>query len=171
MADGISSIFAAVFNAFPQISFSQNVGMVALTGVVSRYVVAIGGVFLALAGLLPKLGAVITSIPSGVLGGAVLIMFAMIGSAGVQMLSQVNFNKRNMMIIGVPLAVAVGLPVHKGLYAGLSENLQAIIESGLIPAALCAIVLNLVLPGRDSMAGEVEEEGGEALDTARTAGA
>ncbi|SHF62252.1 nucleobase:cation symporter-2, NCS2 family [Modicisalibacter ilicicola DSM 19980] len=146
MADGIASVFAALFNAFPQISFSQNVGMVALTGVVSRYVVAIGGVFLVLAGLLPKLGAIISSIPNAVLGGAVLIMFGMIASAGIKMLSQVDFNKRNMVLIGVSLSVAIGLPAQEGLYADLSENMQAIIESGLIPGAITAIVLNLILP-------------------------
>ncbi|MBY5968098.1 uracil-xanthine permease family protein [Halomonas denitrificans] len=149
MADGISSVFAAIFNAFPQISFSQNVGMVALTGVVSRYVVAIGGAFLLLAGLIPKLGAIVSSIPNSVLGGAVLIMFGMIASAGIKMLSHIDFNKRNMVIIGVSLSAAVGLPAQEGLYANLNENLQAIIESGLIPGALFAIILNLVLPKSD----------------------
>ncbi len=152
MADGLASVFAALFNAFPQISFSQNVGMVALTGVVSRFVVAIGGVFLVLAGLLPKLGGLISSIPNAVLGGAVLIMFGMIASAGIKMLSHIPFNRRNMVIIGVSLSAAIGLPAQEGLYAGLSDNVQAIIESGLIPGALCAIVLNLVLPGRERVA-------------------
>lgn len=146
MADGLASVFAALFNAFPQISFSQNVGMVALTGVVSRFVVAIGGAFLVIAGLLPKLGAIVSSIPNAVLGGAVVIMFGMIASAGIKMLSHISFNKRNMVIIGVSLSAAIGLPAQEGLYADLSENLQAIIESGLIPGALCAIVLNLILP-------------------------
>ncbi|MFG6176235.1 uracil-xanthine permease family protein [Halomonas sp. THAF12] len=149
MADGLASVFAAVFNAFPQISFSQNVGMVALTGVVSRFVVAIGGGFLLLAGLLPKLGGLISSIPNAVLGGAVLIMFGMIASAGIKMLSHIDFNKRNMVIIGVSLSAAIGLPAQEGLYAGLAENVRAIIESGLIPGALCAIILNLVLPKHD----------------------
>ncbi|PXX96660.1 uracil-xanthine permease family protein [Halomonas sp. LBP4] len=149
MADGLASVFAAIFNAFPQISFSQNVGMVALTGVVSRFVVAIGGGFLVLAGLVPKLGAIISSIPNAVLGGAVLIMFGMIASAGIKMLSHIDFNKRNMVIIGISLSAAVGLPAQEGLYADLSTNVQAIIESGLIPGAIAAIVLNLVLPKKD----------------------
>lgn len=149
MADGLASVFAAIFNAFPQISFSQNVGMVALTGVVSRYVVAIGGLFLLLAGLVPKLGAIISSIPNAVLGGAVVIMFGMIASAGIKMLSHIEFNKRNMVIIGVALSMAIGLPAQEGLYAGFSDNVKAIIESGLIPGAIAAIVLNLILPQRD----------------------
>lgn len=146
MADGIASIFAAIFNAFPQISFSQNVGMVALTGVVSRYVVAIGGGFLVLAGLIPKLGSIISSIPNAVLGGAVLLMFGMIASAGIKMLSAIPFDKRNMLIIGASLTIAVGLPAQQGLYANLSENLQTMLDSGLIPGAITAIVLNLILP-------------------------
>ena len=120
--------------------------MVALTGVVSRYVVAIGGAFLLLAGLLPKLGNVISTIPNAVLGGAVLLMFGMIASAGIKMLSTVPFDKRNMVIIGASLTIAVGLPAQQGLYAELSANVQAMLESGLIPGAITAILLNLILP-------------------------
>lgn len=146
MADGLSSVFAAIFNAYPQISFSQNVGIVAMTGVVSRYVVAIGGAFLVIAGLLPKLGAIISGIPNAVLGGVVMIMFGMIASAGIKMLSGIEFNKRNMLIVALSLATAIGLPAQEGLYAVYSENVQAIIESGLIPGALVALALNLILP-------------------------
>ena len=146
MADGLSSVFAAIFNAYPQISFSQNVGIVALTGVVSRYVVAIGGAFLVIAGLLPKFGAVIGGIPNSVLGGAVVIMFGMIASAGIKMISGIEFNKRNMLILAMSLATALGLPAQEGLYAAYSENTQAIIESGLLPGSIVAILLNLVLP-------------------------
>jgi xanthine/uracil permease len=109
-------------------------------------VVAIGGGFLVLAGLVPKLGAIISSIPNAVLGGAVLLMFGMIASAGIKMLSGIAFDKRNMVLVGASLTVAVGLPAQQGLYANLSENLQAMIESGLIPGAITAIVLNLILP-------------------------
>ncbi|MBL4682681.1 MAG: purine permease [Pseudomonadales bacterium] len=146
MADGLASSFAAVFNAFPQISFSQNVGLVALTGVASRYVVAIGAGFLIVAGLLPKFGALITTIPQPVLGGATIIMFGLIGAAGVKMLSNIEFNKRNMLVIGVSLSVAIGLRGQEGLYADASEGVKAILQSGLIPGALISIILNLVLP-------------------------
>ena len=153
MADGLASVFAAIFNAFPQISFSQNVGMVALTGVVSRYVVAIGGGILVLAGVLPKFGAIISSVPDAVLGGAVLIMFGMIASAGIKMLSHVEFNNRNMVIIGVSLSAAIGLPANEDLYTNVPESVRTIIESGLVPGALCAIILNLALPGADRTLG------------------
>ncbi len=148
MADGLASSFAAIFNAFPQISFSQNVGLVALTGVASRYVVAIGGGFLIVAGLIPKLGAVVTTIPNAVLGGAVLIMFGLIAAAGMKMLAGIPFNKRNMLIIGVTMAVAIGLPGQEDLYANASEGTKAVLNSGLIPGAVVSIVLNLILPGR-----------------------
>ncbi|MHB0775151.1 uracil-xanthine permease family protein [Halomonas sp. WWR20] len=146
MADGLSSSLAALFSAFPQISFSQNVGLVALTGVASRFVVAIGGGFLVCAGLVPKLGALVSSIPAAVLGGAVVIMFGMIASAGVKMLARAEFNKRNMLIVGVSLAVAIGVPAQQELYAGAPEQVGVLLESGLIPGALVSIILNLILP-------------------------
>ncbi|MFV0476185.1 MAG: solute carrier family 23 protein, partial [Pikeienuella sp.] len=151
MADGLSSSFAAIFNAFPQISFSQNVGLVALTGVASRYVVAIGGGFLVIAGLFPKIGAVVTTIPNAVLGGAVIIMFGMIAAAGIKMLSLVDLNKRNMIVAGVSIAVALGLRAQPELYAGASAGTKAMLDSGLIAGAVAAILLNLVLPGREPM--------------------
>ena len=153
MADGLASSLAAMFNAFPQISFSQNVGLVAFTGVASRYVVAIGGAFLVIAGLFPKLGAVISTIPNAVLGGAVIIMFGLITSAGMKMLSHIPFNKRNMLIIGVSLAVAIGVRSQEGLYAGAPDGLKAILHSGLIPGAIVSILLNLVLPKDPEEAG------------------
>ncbi len=150
MADGLASSFAAIFNAFPQISFSQNVGLIALTGVASRYVVAIGGGFLVIAGLVPKIGAIVTTIPNAVLGGAVVIMFGLIAAAGMKMLSSIPFNKRNMLIIGVSMAVALGLRGQEALYANVSDGTKAILNSGLIPGAIVSIILNLVLPGRPS---------------------
>jgi xanthine permease len=149
MADGLASSFAAIFNAFPQISFSQNVGLVALTGVASRYVVAIGGGFLVIAGLFPKVGAFVTTIPNAVLGGAVIIMFGMIAAAGIKMLSLVDLNKRNMIIIGVSVAVAIGVRGQPALYERASSGVEAMLESGLIPGAIVAILLNLILPGQE----------------------
>ena len=153
MADGLMSSFAAFFNAFPQISFSQNVGLVALTGVASRFVVAIGGGFLVVAGLLPKLGATVLTIPNAVLGGALIIIFGLITSAGMKMLSHIEYNKRNMIIIGVSLAVAIGLRGQEGLYGNAPEGMKAILHSGLIPGAVVSILLNLVLPRRERAPG------------------
>jgi NCS2 family nucleobase:cation symporter-2 len=150
MADGLATGFGAILNAFPQISFSQNVGLIALTGVASRYVVAIGGIFLVVAGLFPKIGALVTTIPSAVLGGAVTIMFGMIVAAGIKMLADVNYTRRNMLIIGVSIAVAIGLRFQEDIYAAAPPGLHAILHSGLVPGAITSIVLNLILPGRKS---------------------
>jgi NCS2 family nucleobase:cation symporter-2 len=95
---------------------------------------------------IPKLGALISTIPNAVLGGAVVIMFGLITSAGMKMLHAVTFNKRNMIIIGVSLAVAIGLRLQEGLYEGAPDGLKAILHSGLIPGAVVSIVLNLILP-------------------------
>lgn len=151
MADGLSSSFAAVFNAFPQISFSQNVGLVALTGVASRYVVAIGGGVLVIAGLFPKIGAVVTTIPNTVLGGAVIMMFGMIAAASIKMLSLVELNKRDMIVAGVSIAVALGLRAQPERYVSASAGTKAMLDSGFIAGAVVAILLNLVLPGREAM--------------------
>lgn len=154
MADGLASSLAALFGALPQISFSQNVGLVALTGVASRYVVAIGGGFLIIAGLLPKFGAFITTIPDAVLGGAVIIMFGLIAAAGIKMLVVVPFTKRNLLIIGISLSVAIGLREQEALYSNASLGMQAMLHSGLIPGAIVSILLNLVLPNRNPGAAE-----------------
>jgi NCS2 family nucleobase:cation symporter-2 len=109
-------------------------------------VVAIGGIFLVIAGLLPKLGAFITTIPNAVLGGAVVIMFGLITAAGMKMLATIRFDKRNMLIIGISLSVAIGLRGQDALYANVSPGLHAMLQSGLIPGAMMSIILNLVLP-------------------------
>lgn len=97
-------------------------------------------------GLPAVLGAAILTIPNAVLGGALIIIFGMITSAGIKMLSHVPLNKRNVVIIGVSLAFAIGLPSQRGLYAAAPEELKVILESGLIPGAIMSILLNLILP-------------------------
>lgn len=104
-ADGFGSAIAGIFGALPNTSFSQNVGLVAMTGVMSRRVVTYGAIFLIIAGLFPKFGALITTIPIEVLGGGVIVMFGMVAAAGISMLSDVTWNKRNMVIF---------FPVHAG---------------------------------------------------------
>ncbi|WP_394346488.1 uracil-xanthine permease family protein [Tabrizicola caldifontis] len=108
-ADGAGSTLAGVFGALPNTSFSQNVGLVAMTGVMSRHVVTIGALFLILCGLVPKIGAAINTVPINVLGGGVVVMFGMVCAAGVKMLSEVRWNRRNMVIFGTALSVSLGL--------------------------------------------------------------
>jgi xanthine permease len=145
-ADGFGSAIAGIFGALPNTSFSQNVGLVAMTGVMSRRVVTYGAIFLIIAGLFPKFGALITTIPIEVLGGGVIVMFGMVAAAGISMLSDVTWNKRNMVIFAVSLAIGLGLQLEPGALQHVPETIRVLMVSGLLPAAFIAIVLNLILP-------------------------
>ncbi len=145
-ADGLGTAIAGVFGGLPNTSFSQNVGLVAMTGVMSRHVVTIGALFLIAAGLVPKVGAVINTIPINVLGGGVIIMFGMVAAAGVNMLSDVTWDKRNMVIFATALSVGLGLQLVPEALQHTGKTVQILLTSGLLPAAFIAIVLNLALP-------------------------
>ena len=146
LADGLGTAISGVFGALPNTSFSQNVGLIAMTGVMSRHVVTIGALFLVACGLVPKFGAVISSMPIAVLGGGVIVMFGMVAAAGVSMLSDVVWNRRNMMIFAVALSVGLGLQLEPGALQHLPDTLKVLMSSGLLPSALIAIVLNLIIP-------------------------
>lgn len=145
-ADGLGSAIAGVFGALPNTSFSQNVGLIAMTGVMSRHVASIGAVFLILCGLVPKVGAVVSSVPIEVLGGGVVVMFGMVCAAGINMLSDVTWNRRNMVIFAVALSVGFGLQLEPMALQHLPETAQVLLATGLLPAAVIAIGLNLLLP-------------------------
>ncbi len=171
-ADGLGTALAGMFGGFPNTSFSQNVGLIAMTGVMSRHVVTIGAVFLILCGLVPKIGGVIRSVPIEVLGGGVIVMFGMVVSAGISMLSDVAWNRRNMVIFAVSLSLGLGLQLEPDAVAGLPETIRVLMVSGLLPAAFLAVVLNLALPqeldaeAADLADGQHEPEGVPA-ETAR----
>ena len=145
-ADGMGTAVAGVFGGLPNTSFSQNVGLVSMTGLMSRRVVAIGAVFLVICGLIPKVGAIISTIPTHVLGGGVIVMFGMVCAAGVNMLADVNWNRRNMLIFAVSLSVGFGLQLVPEALQHLSGTAKILLTSGLLPAAALAIGLNLLLP-------------------------
>jgi len=145
-ADGLGTAVAGLFGALPNTSFSQNVGLVSMTGVMSRHVVTLGAVFLILCGLVPKLGAVVASMPITVLGGGVIIMFGMVTAAGVSMLSEVRWNRRNMVIFAVSLSLGLGLQLAPDALQHLPATLKILLTSGLLPAAALAVTLNLLLP-------------------------
>ncbi len=149
-ADGIGSALAGVCGAMPFTSFSQNVGLIAITGVMSRHVVTLGAVFLIVCGLVPKIGAAVTTIPIEVLGGGVIVMFGMVASAATSILAGVAWTQRNMLIFGVALSVSVGLQLEPEAIRYLPQTLRVILGSGVLPAAMIAVVLNLVVPGRGS---------------------
>lgn len=155
-ADGFGTMVAGVFGALPNTSFSQNVGLIAMTGVMSRHVVTIGAIFLIACGFVPKIGAVVSSVPIEVLGGGVIVMFGMVAAAGISMLSDVHWNRRNMVIFAVALSVGLGLQLEPAALQHLPETLRVLLTSGLLPAAGIAIVLNLALP--QELAGEATEE-------------
>jgi xanthine permease len=145
-ADGAGTAVAGVFGALPNTSFSQNVGLIAMTGVMSRHVVTIGAVFLIVCGLIPKVGAAINTVPINVLGGGVVVMFGMVCAAGVNMLSEVKWNRRNMVIFATALSVSLGLQQAPEALQHLGRTAQILLTSGLLPAAAIAIILNLALP-------------------------
>ncbi|WP_265518726.1 uracil-xanthine permease family protein [Nitratireductor luteus] len=145
-ADGFGTAIAGIFGGLPNTSFSQNVGLVSMTGVMSRHVVTCGAIFLILCGLIPKVGAIISTVPIAVLGGGVIVMFGMVAAAGVNILSGVDWNRRNMVIFAVSLSVGLGLQLEPGALQHLPRTVQILLTSGLLPSAFLAIVLNLVLP-------------------------
>ena len=161
-ADGFGSAFAGLFGAFPNTSFSQNVGLIAMTGVMSRHVVTFGAIFLIICGLIPKVGSVIRTVPIEVLGGGVIVMFGMVVAAGVSMLSDVHWNRRNMVIFAISLSIGLGLQLEPNAVQYLPDTLRILMTSGLLPAALIAIVLNLILPTELAEEATEEVSGGHA---------
>ena len=145
-ADGLGTAVAAVFGGLPNTSFSQNVGIVGMTGIMSRHVVTIAGLVLILCGLVPKIGAVIASMPLPVLGGGVIVMFGMVAAAGLNVLTEVRMNRRNMVIIAVSLAAGLGLNLVPTAVQYLPGVIQTLATSAVAPTALVAILLNLILP-------------------------
>ncbi|MDP3058934.1 MAG: nucleobase:cation symporter-2 family protein [bacterium] len=147
LADGLGSSLGAVFNAFPNTSYSQNVGVVILTGVMSRHVVRIGAFILLAMSLVPKLAAVISVMPTAVLGGAAIIMFSMVASSGFVLLQRVTLNRRNLLIIAVSLGLGVGLNLTPTALNILPDGLRLIFaETGVATATIVALFLDQFLP-------------------------
>lgn len=147
ICDGIGSTLAALFGVLPNTSFSQNVGLVAMTKVVNRMVLACGAIFLILCGLIPKLGALVSIMPQSVLGGAAVMMFSSIVVSGIQLIMKGPMTARNLTIVSVALGVGYGMGANAGILANTPQAIQLIFGgSGIVPAAMVAIVLNIVLP-------------------------
>jgi xanthine permease len=145
-ADGLGTAVAGVFGGLPNTSFSQNVGIVGMTGVMSRHVVTIAGIIMLICGLLPKVGATIASMPLPVLGGGVIVMFGMVAAAGMNVLSEVSMNRRNMIIIAISLTVGLGLNLVPAAVQYLPGIWKTLATSAVAPTAFLAIVLNQILP-------------------------
>ncbi|ETW12103.1 xanthine/uracil permease [Roseivivax marinus] len=145
-ADGLGTAVGGLFGGLPNTSFSQNVGLISMTGVMSRHVVTIGALFLIVCGLVPKFGAIVSTVPINVLGGGVIVMFGMVCAAGVNMLSEVAWSRRNMVIFAVSLSLGLGLQLEPTALQHLPDTLRILLTSGLLPAAVISIALNLLLP-------------------------
>ncbi|MGI4779003.1 MAG: nucleobase:cation symporter-2 family protein [Janthinobacterium lividum] len=147
--DGLGTLIGGVFNTFPYTSFSQNVGLVAVTGVRSRFVCVAGGAILVVLGLLPKMAALVESLPTVVLGGAGLVMFGMVTATGIRILSGVDFkgNRHNAMIVAVSIGFGMIPLIAPNFKQWMPHALHSLIESGILLTSLAAVALNLFLNG------------------------
>ena len=145
-AEGLAVLLGGIFNTFPYTGFSQNVGLVKLSGIKTRLPIYYAAGFLILLGLLPKFGALAQIIPSPVLGGAMLVMFGFVSIQGMQILARVDFanNEHNFLIAAVSIAAGVGLN-NSNLFVSMPTAFQMFFSNGIVVASLLAIVLNAVL--------------------------
>ena len=147
ICDGLGSSFAALLGVLPNTSFSQNVGLVAMTKVVNRFALATGAGFLILCGLIPKLGALVSIMPQSVLGGAAVMMFSSIVISGIMLITKEPLNGRSLSIVSVALGVGYGIGANPGILVHTPQFVQLIFGgSGIVPAAIVAILLNILLP-------------------------
>ena len=145
-ADGLGTAVAGVFGGLPNTSFSQNVGIVGMTGIMSRHVVTIAGAILVMCGLIPKIGAIIASMPLPVLGGGVIVMFGMVAAAGLNVLSEIKMSRRNMIIIALSLSIGLGFNLVPSAVQYLPGIWKTLATSAVAPTAFLAIVLNQIIP-------------------------
>ncbi|HEX7328740.1 MAG TPA: nucleobase:cation symporter-2 family protein [Casimicrobiaceae bacterium] len=157
-ADGLATVFAGIFNTFPHTSFSQNIGLVSITGVRSRWVVVVSGVILFLLGLLPKISTIVASIPQAVLGGAGIAMFGMVAATGIKILSNVNYeSKNNLLIVAVSFGMGMIPLVSPNFFQHFPAWSSPITHSGITLTAITAILLNALFNRAESVE-EVERE-------------
>ena len=149
LADGVMSGLAALFGALPNTSYSQNVGMVNFTGVLSRHVTAIGGIVLCLLGVVPKVGALFASIPPAVIGGGGIVMFAMIFASGTAIVQRgAPPTRRNLVILAVSVGLGLGVELRPDALLSLPDWFRSLFGSGLVTGGVSALLLNALLPDR-----------------------
>ena len=145
-AEGVAIMLGGLFNSLPYTAFSQNVGLIQLSGVRRLRIIYIAGVMLILLGLMPKIGAATLAIPESVLGGAMIAMFGMVIAYGIKMLSTVNFeNQNNLMVVAISISFGLGVTAVPDVFTSLPARLSVITESGIVMGSLTAIILNLIL--------------------------
>jgi xanthine permease len=154
-ADGVGTMLGGLFNTFPYTSFSQNVGLVGVTGVRSRWVTAAGGVILVALGLLPKMAALVEAVPLVVLGGAGLVMFGMVAATGARILTNVDFrtNRFNLFIVAISIGFGMIPLIAPNFFASLPEQLRPLLDSGILLCAIVSVLLNQFFNGFGSAEG------------------
>jgi NCS2 family nucleobase:cation symporter-2 len=148
-ADGVGTLLGGIFNTFPYTSFSQNVGLVSVTGVRSRWVTVTGGAIMLLLGLLPKLAALVEAVPLVVLGGAGLVMFGMVAATGARILTAVDFktNRYNLFVVAISIGFGLIPLAAPGFFKNMPHDLQPLLESGILLCAVVAVLLNAFFNG------------------------
>ncbi len=151
-AEGLAQILGGIFNTFPYTTFSQNVGLLELSGITTKRPIYWASGFLMLMGLLPKFGALVTIIPDSVLGGAMLVMFTMIAVQGMRMLKRVDFeDTRNILIVAISIGLGLGVTVYPQVFQALPETIQLFLGNGIVVASLSATILNLLFKGKSGL--------------------
>ena len=147
--DGLGTLIGGIFNTFPYTSFSQNVGLVAVTGVKSRFVCVAGGLILIVLGVIPKMAALVESLPTVVLGGAGLVMFGMVAATGIRILGGVDFkhNRFNSLVVAISVGIGMIPLIAPNFKQWMPHDLHPLIESGILLASLSAVLLNLFFNG------------------------
>ena len=166
-ADGLGTILGGVFNTFPYTSFSQNVGLIGVTGVRSRWVTVGGGVIMLALGLIPKMGALVEAVPQVVLGGAGLVMFGMVAATGARILTKVDFNLRphNLFVVAVSVGFGMIPLVAPNFFGAMPDFLHPLLESGILLAAVVSVLLNAFYNG----VGDFRQAAHDAAQTAALA--
>lgn len=166
-ADGVGTLLGGIFNTFPYTSFSQNVGLVGVTGVRSRWVTATGGAIMLLLGLMPKMSALVEAVPQVVLGGAGLVMFGMVAATGARILTAVDFktNRFNLFVVAISVGFGMIPLVSQNFFKQLPSQLHPLLESGILLAAIAAVALNAFFNGL----GTAESAKADAAQTAAAA--
>ncbi|MEN9844599.1 MAG: Uric acid transporter UacT [Pseudomonadota bacterium] len=162
--DGLGTLIGGIFNTFPYTSFSQNVGLVGVTGVKSRFVCVAGGVILIVLGLLPKMAALVESLPTFVLGGAGLVMFGMVAATGIRILAGVDYktNRNNLFIVAISIGIGMIPLIAPNFKQWMPHAIHPLIESGILLASISAVLLNFYFNGAKADASEAIEAAKQA---------
>jgi NCS2 family nucleobase:cation symporter-2 len=147
--DGLGTVIGGLFNTFPYTSFSQNVGLVGVTGVKSRWVCVAAGLIMIVLGLLPKMAALVESVPTFVLGGAGLVMFGMVAATGIRILANVDFKngRNNLYIVAISIGAGMIPLVAPRWSQQMAHALHPLLESGILLTAIASVLLNLYFNG------------------------